>query len=69
MQSLDSLSSSSALTGMDYAVSAAGKAKQYVRQQGQAALQLIDSATKVSSVSGSDMAAARGYGSIVDISA
>ncbi len=51
---------------MDAAVSVAKKAKNITEAQGQAVLQLIDSASAVSGASGAN-AAARGTGVILDV--
>lgn len=54
-------------TGMDYAVTVAGKAKNFAQQQGTAALTLIDSASQISKASGAEALGARTSGSKIDV--
>lgn len=55
--------------GMDYSVSVANKTKQALKQQGAQALALIESATKISDVSGINSVPRTDLGRLIDISA
>lgn len=64
-----SVSYSNYKNAMDYSMAVAGKAKDFTKQQGAAALTLINSATQVSKVSGAEALGSSMYGSKIDITA
>lgn len=62
-------SNGASYTGMDYATAVANKAKDFTKQQGNAALALINSVDATAKASGANLAADRGYGTLLDVSA